>query len=124
MDKVQAIDAFWNSFGLPAFDENTVPTDDSIAFPYITYSVSTDSLGNTVPLSASLWYRSTSWVDITHKAEEIAQVIKAQQMPVKIDGGYVWFIGGAPFAQRMSDPSDDMIRRIYLNVSAEYLTAY
>lgn len=124
MDKVQAIDEFWNSFGLPAYDENTVPTDDSVDYPYITYSVSTDSLGNMVPLSASLWYRSTSWEDITHKAREIARVIKTQHMPIKIDGGYVWLVGGTPFSQRMSDPNDDMVRRIYLNVSAEYLTAY
>lgn len=124
MDKVQAIDEFWNSFGLPAFDENTVPPDEDLTYPYITYNVSTDSLGNMIPLSASLWYRSTSWADITHKAEEIAQAVKTQRMPVKIDGGYVWFVGGTPFAQRMSDPNDDMIRRIYLNVSAEYLTAF
>lgn len=124
MDKVQAIDEFWNSFGLPAYDENTVPTDDSVDYPYITYSVSTDSLGNMVPLSASLWYRSTSWEDITHKAQEIARAIKTQHMPIKIDGGYVWLVGGTPFSQRMSDPNDDMVRRIYLNVSAEYLTAY
>ena len=124
MDKVQAIDEFWNSFGLPAYDENTVPTDDSVDYPYITYNVSTDSLGNMIPLSASLWYRSTSWEDITHKAREIARAIKTQHMPIKIDGGYVWLVGGTPFSQRMSDPNDDMVRRIYLNVSAEYLTAY
>lgn len=31
---------------------------------------------------------------------------------------------GSPFAQRMSDPNDDMIRRIYINITAEFLTAY
>lgn len=31
---------------------------------------------------------------------------------------------GSSFAQRMSDPNDDMIRSIYVNITAEFLTAY
>ena len=31
---------------------------------------------------------------------------------------------GSPFAQRMSDPNDDMIRSIYINITVEFLTAY
>lgn len=122
MDKAQAIDAFWNSFGWPAYDEGTVPDDAPI--PRITYSVVTDSLDSPVMIPASLWDRSTSWERISQKAEEISQRLVTMNPPaVKIDGGRVYFTKGSPFAQRMQD-SDDMIRRIYLNVDAEFFTAF
>ena len=123
MTKAQALHEFWASFGLPAYDENTVPIDAQI--PRITYSVSTDSFENTLFLSANLWYKSTSWKEISEKAEEIAERIGVNGYTIKaIDNGYLWIVKGTPFAQRMSDPSDDSIRRIYINIIAEFLTAY
>ena len=122
MDKSQAIDNFWNGFGIPAYDENTVPDDAS--FPRITYNVETDSFDNPVGMNASLWYRSTAWKDISKKAEEIGEYITKMFPPtIQIDGGRLYITKGSPFAQRMPDP-DDSIRRIYLNIEAEYLTAF
>ncbi len=123
-DKAQALYQFWSSFELPAYDENSVPTGrDASSYEYITYSVATDCIGYDVGLSASLWYRSSSWAEISRKAEEIAEKLD-NMPPIPIVGGYLWLKRGNPFAQRMSDPADDMIRRIYINISAEYLTAY
>lgn len=124
MDKAQAIQSFWENFGLPAYDEQTVPKDAEM--PYITYSVTTDSLDKVVNLSGSVWYRSSRWKEVSQKADEIAQAIGERGFLIKkIDGmGYVWFVKGTPFAQRLSDPDDDMIRRIYINIQAEFLTAY
>lgn len=123
MNKAQAIDTFWNSFNIPAYDENSVPEDAT--FPYITYSESTDSIGNAVMLNASIWDRSTSWEGISLKAEEIAKKIAEYgHYTIKIDDGYIWLVKGTPFAQRMGDPNDDKIRRIYLNILGEFLTAY
>ena len=120
MTKDEAIYSFYSGFSLPAYDENTVP--EGSALPYITYSVSTDSIGNMVILSASLWYRSTSWGAIQDKADEIAAAIGYGGKIIKIDNGYLWLVKGSPFAQRMSEPSDKMVRRIVLNISAEFLT--
>ena len=120
MTKDEAIYSFYSGFGLPAYDENTVP--EGSALPYITYSVSTDSIGNMVILSASLWYRSTSWGAIQDKADEIAAAIGYGGKMIKIDNGYLWLVKGSPFAQRMSEPSDKMVRRIALNINAEFLT--
>lgn len=121
MDKAQAIHHFWSSFGLPAYDENTV--DEDAEFPYITYSVATGSIDDFILLNASLWYRSTSWAAISRKADEIAQYITNIHPPaIKIDGGRVYLYKGSPFAQRMAEESDDSVRRIYLNVYAEFLT--
>ena len=120
MTKDEAIYSFYSGFSLPAYDENTVP--EGSALPYITYSVSTDSIGNMVILSASLWYRSTSWAAIQDKADEIAADLGYGGKIIKIDNGYLWLIKGSPFAQRMSEPSDKMVRRIIININAEFLT--
>lgn len=122
MDKAQALHTFWSGFGLPAYDERTVPEDAPI--PRITYTVSTDSIGNTILMSASIWYKSTSWKEITEKAEQIAEAIVKMIPPtIEIDGGRLYLYKGTPFAQRMSD-DDDTIRRVFLNIEAEFLTAF
>lgn len=122
MDKAQAIDQFWNSFNLPAYDENTVPQNAEL--PRITYNVVTDSLENVVNLHASLWYRDSSWKNITHKAEEVEKRLGEHGGElIDLDEGKVWIVKGTPFAQRMLDP-DNSIRRIYLNIQVEFLTPY
>ena len=123
MDKEQALHQFWSSFGWTARDENTVPDDAMQRYGghYITYSVSTAALNEPVPLSASLWCKDTSWAEITAKANEMAESIGLGGNLTRFDGGFLWVCRGTPFSQRMAD-DDDTIRRIYINVMAEYLT--
>lgn len=121
MTKAAAIYKFWNSFGLTAYDENSVP--DEAQFPYITYQLVTDSFDREIPLTASLWYRSESWTAINAKTEEISQRISRGGKIISCDGGAIWLKRGKPFAQSMGDESDDLIKRKYLNITAEYLTA-
>ena len=121
MTTASAIDQFCSGFGLTAYEENTVPTD--VDFPYITYQLVTDSFDREVAATASLWYRSESWVDINAKAEEIAQHIGLGGKIIKCDGGRIWIKRGQPFAQNMGDESDDLIKRKYINVTIEYFTA-
>ena len=122
MDKGQAIHSFWSSFGLTAYDENSVP--DNAEMPRITYSVSEDSIGNVVSMSGSIWYRDTSWRAISLKKDEIAQRIGYGLLKIPLDNGYLIIAKGVPFAQRMNDASDDSVRRYYINLQAEFLTAY
>ena len=123
MTKGQAIQKFWESFGIPAYDETVVPDDSP--FPYITYAVHTDSLDGLCITNASIWYRSYSWKEISEKAEEISKAITQMNPPsVKIDGGRMFITKGVPFAQRMGDESDDAIRRMLLNINYEFLTEY
>ena len=121
MTKAAAIYQFWNSFGLTAYEENTVP--DDATFPYITYQLVTDSFDREIPLSASLWYRSESWTAINAKTEEISQKISRGGKIISCDGGAIWMKRGQPFAQNMGDESDDLIKRKYLNITAEFMTA-
>ena len=121
MTKAAAIYQFWNSFGLTAYEENTVPHD--AVFPYITYQLVTDSFGLEIQITASLWYRSESWTAINAKAEEISQTISRGGKIIPCDGGAIWMKRGQPFAQNMGDESDDLIKRKYLNITAEFITA-
>lgn len=120
MDKWQSIHAFWSSFGIPAYDESSVPQDAQM--PYITYNASTAAIGGLVFLSASLWYMSFSWEGISKKASEIEDYIINMHPPtILIDEGRVYITRSFPFAQRMSD-EDDRVRRILLNINVEFLT--
>ena len=121
MTKAAAMYQFWNSFGLTAYEENTVPTDAT--FPYITYQLVTDSFDREIPLTASLWYRSESWTTINAKTEEISQKISRGGKIISCDDGAIWLKRGQPFAQNMGDESDDLIKRKYLNITAEFMAA-
>lgn len=117
MDKLQAFNQFWSSFGIPAYDENTVP--DEAKPPYITYQIASDDFGNALFLNASIWYRDTSWLAITQKEKEISARIGRGGCTVGYDGGAFWIVKGTPWAQRMVD-TDDMIRRIVLQYNIEF----
>lgn len=119
MNKEQALHNFWSSFGIPAYDESSVP--DNATEPYITYSVATGSLDDIVGMTATIWYRSTSWQEITHKKDEVAEVVGVGGRRIKLDNGYAWLCRGSTFAQRISS-EDDMVRAYYLQLQAEFLT--
>ena len=123
MDKFQAIHSFWSSFGLNAYDESTVPdSDDRPALPYITYDAVISNIGSPTAMSGSLWYYGTSWSQVTTKMIEIETALGLGGRIIPCDGGAIWIKRGTPFAQRMPD-ENDMIRRIFINIEAEYLTA-
>lgn len=119
MTKAGAVYNFWNSF-LTAYEENTVPTDAQ--FPYITYQLVTDSFGNEVQMTASIWYRSESWTAINLKTDEISEHIGYGGIMIPFDNGSIWLKCGSPFAQNMGDDNDSLIKRKYLNLTVEYLS--
>jgi hypothetical protein len=71
-----------------------------------------------------LWYKGYSWSEISKKADQIAEQIGYGFRLEDVDGGHLYLTLGQPFAQRMNDPEDDTIRRVYIIVNAEFLTAY
>lgn len=119
MNAMQALQSFWAGFGLPAYDENTVP--DNAEMPYITYESARGFFNNTVSMTASLWYYSPSWAAISAKEEQIADYITRGGRQIAFNGGALWIKRGNIWAQRMADSADDMIRRIILNLEVEYL---
>lgn len=123
MTKAATIHQFWSWFQLKAYEENAVPTGDNAPdFPYLTYSLVTDSFGDEVGMTASIWYRSSSWTVANAKAEEILKFIGIGGVMLDTDNGRIWIKRGSPFANRLSDESDTMIKRIIINISVEFFT--
>lgn len=116
MNKIQALVDFWGQFGLKAYDETSVP--DKAPLPYLTFEVSSGEMGDDISQTCNLWYRSTSWSEISNKAEEIYSYIGRGGRIVLYDGGAIW-IKRTNYS-RMRE-SDDMIRRIILNYTVEYI---
>lgn len=119
MNKIQALHSFWSGFGLMAYDATSVP--DEVQLPYITYEVSSGDFGMQLAQTANLWYRSASWAEITQKEMQIADFIGRGGVLVSYDDGAFWIRKGTPWSQRLSDETDDTVRRIVLNVETEFI---
>lgn len=117
-DAAQTWNEFLEGFNLPVYDENTVPEDASI--PRLTFNWSEGEFEAPVAISASLWYRSKSWKDVTLKANEIYNAVGYGGRILLFDDGYMWVKRGSPFSQRVSD-SDDGVRRVLINFTVEFL---
>ena len=100
MNKEAAFQAWAGSFGIPAYAATAVP--DDAAEPYITYALATGMWGDgEQACDLSIWYRTTSEAKPNAKAREI----------------------GEPFSQPV-DSGDNAVKRRYINLSVEFLTAY
>lgn len=133
MNKQQAYNAFWRQFGVLAFEENSVPDDETIQalidsgvapskYPYITYQVMTGDLDSTLTPSASIWDRSNSYEKADLLANQIAETI-ARMTPIKVTEGRMFITAGSPFSQHMED-SDSAIKRNVLTLNVEFLASY
>ena len=92
-----------------------------ISLMRITYEVADGEFDNIIFLTASLWYRSSSWKDITEKSMQIYDYISRGGKRVNYDNGCLEIQRASPFAQRLKDSNDDMIRRIILNYTVEFI---
>jgi hypothetical protein len=124
MTKAEAMRNFWNSFGIPAYEENSLPT--GIPFPYITYQLVEDSFGNEVAMSANIWDKDSdghsALKTVSIKADEISEYIGRGGVLLPVNGGKIWVKRGSPFAQTLAD-EDRTVKRKYLNIVVEYFTA-
>ena len=125
MDNFSALQQFWESFGVDAYDEQTYFTaGDQPAYPHITYESISGTWTSNKLLSAYLWDRSTSWQWLKQKSEAIKHEIGSGRV-VAVDDGAIWFRipEMTPFAQAIpSGSEDDLIKRILMYVEIEFLT--
>lgn len=128
MDKGQALQVFWESFGIPAIDEQSSydqATLDKLGIGrrYITYEVGSGNISSNQILAGSLWYRETTWENITRKADQIASFVGYGGRTYKIDGGYLKImLPQGQIYRRVLDP-DTSYRRIIFNIEVAYLTS-
>lgn len=122
MNKLQALQAFWESFDWPAYNEASVPDKALDSHNgYFTYSVQISEFGAVTALTASVWQRSTSWSDVIDKAREVEAALDGGWTIIESDDGRIWIKKGNPFYQLMAD-EDKTVRRVYFNIEVEYFT--
>lgn len=121
----QAQNQFWNSFTWKAYDDQTIFTEGDLpAYPHITYESASGAFGTEATLSVHLWDRATSWAAIKQKADEIKSALSRGGVLVPHEDGYIWLkipentVFSRPFD---TGSSDELVKRIMLTVSAEYL---
>lgn len=125
MTKLQALYTFFSSFGIPAYEENSIYNPQvQPQFPYITYQALTSSFqAGEVTISVSVWSRASSLQEVEAYADAISAKIGYGGYMQQAEDGFIWFKRGSPFAQYMGDPSDDFLHRAYINITAEFLTS-
>lgn len=121
MTKEAALQAFFERF-LPSYAASAVPND--VEFPYLTYELITGAWEEgEAGLTVNLWYYTTSEAAPNAKARELSEAIGLGGVMIPCGGGAIWLKRGSPWCQNLYDPADANIKRRYLNVTAEYLTA-
>lgn len=121
MTKAGALQAFFNGFGIPFYPSSSVPEDT--VFPWGTYDAVFGAWGDEpVSITANLWYRTRSEKEPNDKVAEISKAIGLGGKIVLFDEGAIWIKRGEPFVQNLSDETDDLIKRRYINLTAEFLT--
>lgn len=121
MTKAAALHQFFNGFGIPAYTSTSVP--DDVVFPWLTYELITSAWeGGPVGLTVNLWYRTTSEAIPNAKAQELSEAIGRSGVNAPCDGGYIKILRGSPWCQSLSDDTDPVIKRRYINVTAQYYT--
>lgn len=119
MNKEQALNEFWNGFGITAYDNNSVP--DNAPYPRITYECITDNFGYPVTSSASIWTRSSGWASAEKIKQAIEQRITRGGCYKTYSNGAMWIRRGNPFSVRSRDASDESVKQIMLNIEIEYI---
>lgn len=127
MTKAAALQTFFSSFGLPAYEENFVYSmalqGQAPVFPYLTYEGKTDYFGEAdATISFSLWYRTDTLTEINAKSQQISAAIGRVGKIVACDGGYILIQRSQPWGQNMGDDSDDMIKRNVHNLNIRFYT--
>ena len=122
MDVQQTLNNFWSGFGVPAYDENSVPDEQYRVFPHITYDVVIGDTMDETAMSASIWTRSSTWTTAVALYDEVNNALKNGGKVMPCDGGGIWIKKASPWVQRMGDSSDNSVRRIFMNISVEFLS--
>ena len=103
--------AFYSSFGIPAYTEDSVPSDAQL--PYITYTLPQSEVFSSVTHQVRVWYYGTSNAPVNAKADEILAAI-GQGIKLRTVRGFVCIYPGSPLAQMQ--PADDTTRIVYINL--------
>lgn len=111
-----ALYSFFNSFGLPGYVTNFVPSDAEL--PYNTYDLPIGNTLETVPLGVKVWYPGILPTALFDTVERIRKRI-ANGLQIPCGNGYLYIYPGNPFAQPAADENPD-ISVMYLNINVSF----
>ena len=114
-----ALYQFFSGFGLPAYVEFSPPDDAQL--PYITYQLVEPDWDDAATFFARVWYKSTSYIQINAKVDEIRAAI-GEGISIPTEGGAVYLSRGTPFVQYMPMEGDDTLKVAYINLNLQAIT--
>lgn len=108
----KALNAFWNSFGVPAYLTGHVP--DDAQFPFITFDAASSDAFSTAILTAFDWHKAVSGDNkINERAElmdDIAEAIPPQGRRIALTHGYIiLYRNSADFQTYYDDQTDKSV---------------
>ena len=111
----QALNEYYNSFGIPAYHEHTVP--DNAELPYITFSLQQSDFSGPVTHYVQVFDRSYSNSRIVSVADRIVGDIKRGKM-LPYDGGFACLRPEDPLIQLLVEAKEGgpPERRAYINL--------
>lgn len=117
----ETLQSFFSGFGIPAYPHTAVP--DLAETPYLTYTAITGAWFDQAGIVVNLWYRTESEAIPNAKAAQIGAALGSGGVMLPCDGGGIWLRCGSPFCQSLADADDNTIKRRYINVTVEFVTA-
>lgn len=124
MKKWEALYSFFSSFGIPAYEENSIPTgSDRPSYPYIVYEMQQGGFDAEfdIALSFTIIDKYDSFVPSYELTDTIARTIGDGKI-IEIDDGYIKIAQTSTWAKTQRDPEDNTIRRLYSVVWVTYYT--
>lgn len=114
----RALDAFWNQFGVPAYQQGRVPLIEShsgerlpVDPPYIVYDVHNGEAFGVAYLTAMDWHIATNGHSGSEERalmlDRISRAIPQEGKRIDLDdGGFIMLNRGADFQSYYNDPQD------------------
>ena len=106
-----ALNAYFSSFGLPAYTTESLPKD--AALPYLTYPLNVPEWREKATFYVQIWFRTRSNAPVLAKADEILQDIGEGKI-LQTENGTVVIWPESPAVQLLVDGDT---RSAYINLS-------
>ena len=122
MTKQAALHKFFNSFGAKAYPADNVP--DNVSLPYIDYESKVGAFDSgEIAIAVNLFCYTSKEAEPNAIVQKISERIGIGGCTIPCDGGFIWLKRGSPWCQTVVESSDTNVKRRYINISAEFMTA-
>jgi hypothetical protein len=124
LGKEAAIFGFFSSFGVQAFEQNSVPDGkDRPEYPYITYELKTGRFSEyDTSVIFSIWDDNNSIERLIGIAKSIASYLGRMGKVIKIDDGYILIMADNPFCEIGADEAIKTVKRARCSLKMRFYT--